>query len=118
MLAVDRPDRGRRRTEFGLYACHTTGRWTCCNEYGDLGDDPVCCKEDPIGPVKGREEDNGLPQANVGASKGTSSDNGEQSRSNDPPAGNSGDDGPPVLGQPALSRVKEQGRSSESNDEE
>ena len=44
-----RADKGHRRIEIGLYACQKSGSWTCCKEYGDLGDDPVCCKGDYIG---------------------------------------------------------------------
>ena len=43
---VEGRDKGRRRTELGLYACTLSGSWTCCKEYGDMGDDPVCCKGD------------------------------------------------------------------------
>jgi len=51
---IGRRDRGRRRTEIGLYACYLSGSWTCCKEYGDMGDDPVCCKGDYVEPVVGR----------------------------------------------------------------
>jgi len=51
---IDRRDRGRRRTEIGLYACHLSGSWTCCKEYADMGDDPVCCKGEYVEPVAGR----------------------------------------------------------------
>ncbi len=51
---IDRRDRGRRRTELGLYACHMSGSWTCCKEYADMGDDPVCCKGEYIEPIAGR----------------------------------------------------------------
>lgn len=43
---VEVRDKGHRRTELGLYACTVSGSWTCCKEYGDMGDDPVCCKGD------------------------------------------------------------------------
>ena len=76
---VGRHDRGLRRTEMGLYACEMSGSWTCCKEYGDKGDDPVCCKE--YYTSKGKEEMVLLPGASSSTinGKGSVTDNGKGS---------------------------------------
>ena len=63
---VDPRNRGRRRTEIGLFACDKTGHWICCQAYGDTGDDRVCCKTEPdTTREKDKDEDNG-PQGMIG----------------------------------------------------
>jgi len=76
---VGRHDRGLRRTEMGLYACEMSGSYTCCKEYGDMGDDPVCCKTHYTN--KGNEDIVLLPGASSstvnGKGSSTSDDNGK-----------------------------------------
>jgi len=76
---VGRHDRGLRHTEMGFYDCETSGSYTCCKEYGDMGDDPVCCKTHYTN--KGNEDIVLLPGASSstvnGKGSSTSDDNGK-----------------------------------------
>jgi hypothetical protein len=125
---VGRHDRGHRRTEMGLYACHMSGSWTCCKEYGDMGDDPVCCKDHYTN--EANEDVVLLPEASSstengkGSSddndKGSSTDNGkvDRSHSNDIPALNNqggGGGDPSVVRPQGLSTMTYRARSI-SND--
>lgn len=105
-----------------------SGSWTCCKEYGDMGDDPVCCKDHYTN--EANEDVVLLPEASSstengkGSSddndKGSSTDNGkvDRSHSNDIPALNNqggGGGDPSVVRPQGLSTMTYRARSI-SND--
>ena len=131
---AERRDRGRRRTEIGLFACNLDGTYTCCKEYGDMGDDKVCCKGDYMGSVDGRQDDQLFAQKALGKqqSKGSfstkkrsgvsssrGSDDVNPSHSNDfPLAVNAPGFGAPPLARPqdpATMRVEHRWQNSDYN---
>ena len=86
-------DRGRRRTESGVFACHYSGSFTCCQEYGNSGDEPLCCKGDYVEddsdrerPVNDNTGDDGHDGPAVFIAQAIASDNNDNvSHSNDYP---------------------------------
>lgn len=112
---IGRRDRGRRRTEIGLYACYLSGSWTCCKEYGDMGDDPVCCKGDYVEPVVGRiTPSNSKTTSSLNVKSSGTSTGGVASASRGPERVNpsySNDIPPPAVASPGFGGNPSMGRA-------